>query len=39
MVEVKLDFQRRAAIRGVGRLRNFFVCDKLSGFHEYRVSL
>jgi len=32
MVEVNLDFQRRAALRGNSRLRHWFVCDTLSGF-------
>jgi len=32
MVEVNLDFQIRAALRGISRLRNWFVCDKLPGF-------
>jgi hypothetical protein len=32
MIEVNLDFQRRGALLGISRLRNWFVCDTLSGF-------
>jgi hypothetical protein len=32
MVGVNLDFQRRAACRGISQLRNRFFCDTLSGF-------
>ena len=34
MVEVNLDFQRRAAFLGISQLRNWFVCDTLSGFMD-----